>query len=243
MRMNSFLRYRIYIVLAAVCVTGFGSTAYAAINFMTDAGVTISTLDISDTAQNKGKVVVIGADGKEITLGGGGSCGTLCAILTAKIENGKAFLAPAVPDVEFGSGALRFKTIFSETINAKDYELLMATPELATASVGKMLSIVSADGVSAKIGLVDTKDQRVDVLITEMNQAKMDIASLKAQLALVQKELAMKVKEEAICRSENIPVVIDKAVGAGDWVVSPFIPPPVKRLMPPVMPMMPLIQV
>lgn len=251
MRMNSFLRYRIYIVLAAVCVTGFGSTAYAAINFMTDAGQQIGTLDVSDTAQNKGKVVVVGADGKEVTLGGG-SCGTLCAVLTAKIENGKAFLAPAVPDVEFGSGALRFKTIFSEAINAKDYELVMATPELATAAVGKMVGIVSANGANAKIGLVDTKDQRVDVLITEMNQAKMDIAFLKSQLALVQKELAMKVKEEVnSCRSESIPVLIDKAVGSGDWVVTPVIAPPrppkMPRIpmqgMPPVMQTPPLIQV
>ncbi len=253
MKMIAFFRYRICIVAGFLCVAGFGfsaTPAYAGINFMTDSGQQIGTLDVSDTAQNKGKVVVTGADGKEVTLGGGGSCGTLCAILTAKIENGKAFLAPAVPDVELGSSALRFKTIFTEMINAKEYELLMSTPELATAAVGKMVGIVSANGANAKIGLVDTKDERVDVLITEMNQAKMDIVFLKAQLAIVQKELSMKVKEEVdSCRSESIPVQVDKVVGSGDWIVTPLIiaPPKMPRIpmpgMPPVMQIPPLIQV
>lgn len=250
MTMHPFLRYRILIAIFAICAAGFGPVAHAQIFFMSGSGEKRGEVSVSDSGQNSGKVVVVGADGKEIVLGGGGSCGTLCAILTAKIENGKAFLAPAVPDVEFGATALRFKTIFSETINAKDYELVMATPELATAAVGKMVGIVSASGENAKIGLVDTKDQRVDVLITEMNQAKTDIAFLKAQLALVQKELAMKVKEEVnSCRSESIPVLIDKVVGSGDWVVTPLIiaPPKMPRIpmpgIPPIMQTPPLIQV
>ena len=207
--------------LVVAIIFGIFNTAHAAINFMTDAGDIVSTLDVSDTGQNKGKVVVVGADGKEISLsGGGGSCGVLCAVLTAKIENGKAFLAPAVPDVELGSGVLRFKTIFSETINAKEYELVMANPELATAAVGKMLGIVSADGVNAKIGLVDTKDARTDVLVADMAQAKNDIAALKAQLAQVQAALAVQVKDVASCKSVTTRVPIIKTTGSGDWVVT-----------------------
>ncbi len=225
--------------------------AYAGVYFMNgEGGDVVGSLGVADAGGNKGKIVVVGPDGKEKTLdGGGGSCGTLCAILTAKIENGKAFLVPAVPEVELGSAPLRFKTIFSETIDAKDFKIVMATPELATAAVGQIFGAVSADGLNIKLGLMKTKDERVEVLITEMNQAKTDIANLKAQLALVQKELAMKVKEEVnSCRSESISVLIDKAVGSGDWVVTPLIMRPKSpRIpmpgMPPVMQTPPLIQV
>ncbi len=219
----------------------FAPSAYAQIFFMSPAGDQEAKIDASDK-----KVTVVGPDGKEISLGGGGSCGTLCAVLTAKLENGKAFFAPAVPGVDMGIATAPFKTVFAETFNAKEYQFLMATPELATAAVGKMIGVVSADGVNAKIGFVPTKDERVEVLITEMSQVKADIAALKTQLALVQKELAMKVEETTSCRSEVIPVVIDKVVGAGDWVVPAIAVPPVKRLTPSIkvpMPIRPLIQV
>lgn len=237
MKMHSFLRYRISTAFVVMLALGFGSVAHAQIFFMSPTGDQEAKIDASDK-----KVTVVGPDGKEISLGGGGSCGTLCAVLTAKIENGKAFFAPAVPGVDMGLATAPFKAVFAETFNAKEYEMVMATPELATAAVGKMVGIVSADGANAKIGLVDTKDQRVDVLIAEMNQAKTDIANLKAELALVRKELAMKVKEETACRSENIPVIIEKAVGSGDWVVTPQAAPAPIRL-PIIKQAAPLIQV
>ena len=218
MRMHSFLRHRIYIVVAAVCVAGFGPfgpAAYAGVYFMTDSGEQRGSLDVSDAGLNKGKVVVVGTDGKEIVLGGG-SCGTLCALLTAKIEDGKAQIVPAVPDIDLGTPASRLKTIFAGTINANTLMFPMTNPEFATAAVGKMLGIVSTDGANAIVGVVDTKDERTDVLVTDMAQAKKDIEDLKAQLASVQVALAMKVKETLACRSDVIPAVITKAIGSGD---------------------------
>lgn len=234
--------------ISIAIIIGISGNAHAAVYFMGSDGATRGVLNVADDGANKGKVVV-DVNGKETLLGGGGSCGMLCTVLTAKIEDGKAQVLPIVPDVYVGGSTTRFKAVFSETFNAKEYELVMATPELATAAVGKMVGIISANGSNAKIGLVDTKDERVDVLITEMNQAKMDIAFLKSQLALVQKELAMKVKEEVnSCRSESIPVLIDKAVGSGDWVVTPVIAPPKMPRIPmqgmlPIMQPPPLIQV
>lgn len=233
---------KIIIVILAVCAMSFGSVAHAAVYFMTDSGAKVSELGVADAGQNKGKIVVVGADGKEITLGGVGSCGTLCAILTAKIENGKAFLAPAVPDVDMGNAAARLKVLFAETFNAREYQIAMGTPELATASVGKMLGVVSAAGTNAVIGLVDTKDERTDVLVTDMEQAKRDIAALKAELAQMKVLLAAKTKETSACRSEVIPVPVTKAVGSGDWVVAPLPPaPPVLKAAP--LPVKPVIQI
>lgn len=226
------------IFIAIVIIIGISGTAHAQVYFMGADGSARGTLNIADDGANKGRVVV-DVNGKETLLGGGGNCGILCTVLTAKIEDGKARIVPLVPDVYVGDSAMRFKAIFAETFNAKEYELVLATPELATAAVGKMIGITGASGVNAKIGLVNTKDERVDVLITEMNQAKTDIAFLKTQLALVKKELAMKVKETLSCRSESIPVIIEEVVGSGDWVVSPVTVSP--RSLPAPMPEIPSI--
>lgn len=205
--------------IAIAIVFGISGTTHAAVHFMGMDGSSRGTLDVADDGANKGKVVV-DVNGKETLLGsGGGSCGILCAVLTAKIENGKAQILPIVPDVYVGDAATRFKTVFSETINAKEYELAMATPELATAAVGKMLGIVSADGATAKIGLTDTKDARTDVLVADMAQAKNDIATLKAQLAKVQAALEVQVKDAGSCRSVTTVVPILKTIVTGDWVV------------------------
>lgn len=245
---------------AFMCFVLFAApSANAAVYFMNDGGDKVSELGVADAGQNKGKVVVVGADGKEVTLGvggSGGSCGVLCTILTAKIENGKAVIGTAVPDIEFADPKARLKILFANTLNASAFEMVMATPELATASVGKMLGIVGAEGANAKIGLVDTKDQRVDVLITEMAQAKADIAALKLQLAEVSAALAVEVKEATSCRSETIPVLVEKVVGSGDWVVTPIVitvppkparapkvPMPLPSGMPPMWQSPPLIQV
>jgi hypothetical protein len=235
------LRYPAFLVIF-ILLFFVTPSANAAVYFMTDNGNKVGELGVADEGQNKGNVVVVGPDGREVKLGvGGGSCGILCTILSAKIENGKALITAVTPDIEMGDSKARIKRIFVDTLNANVYELAMATPELATASVGKMLGIVSADGLNAKIGLVGTKDQRVDVLITDMNQVKADIARLKAQLAEVQVALLTEVKEVGSCRSETIPVPVLKVVGAGDWEVAPVAPIPTP-IMPPRVPK-PLIQV
>ncbi len=210
------------------------------VHFMNDAGEAIGTLDVPDGGENKGKVVV-NVNGKETVLGGGGSCGTLCAVLTAKVENGKASLVPAVPDVDLGSAATRLKAIFAETANLNGLSFAMAGGDFADAAVGKALGIVSVEGGVAKVGLVDAagKDDRVDPLVTDMAQAKNDIAMLKAQLAQVQAALAVKAEKDNACRSESIPVPVTKAVGSGDWTVTPLTVPAV----PVIKQLAPLIQV
>ena len=220
-------------VLCSVIFSGV-PVAYAAVHFMGADGSTISTLNVADDGQNKGKIVV-DANGKETPLGGGGSCGTLCSLLTVDVKDGKAVIGAGVPDIIVGDAKARLKVIFTDTLNASAMQLQMATPELATASVGKMLGIVSANGINAVIGLTDTKDQRTDVLVSDVNKAKSDIESLKAQLAAVQAALAVQTKDSKACRSETIPVGVDKAVGSGDWVVTPqmIIPSPMPK--PPIM--------
>lgn len=206
--------------IAIAIVFGISGTTHAAVHFMGMDGSSRGTLDVADDGANKGKVVV-DVNGKETLLGsGGGSC-ILCEVLTAKIEieNGTAQILPRVPDVYVGDAATRFKKVFSEKFNAGEYELVVATPELATAAVGKMLGIVSADGATAKIGLTDTKDARTDVLVADMAQAKNDIATLKAQLAKVQAALEVQVKDAGSCRSVTTVVPILKTIVTGDWVV------------------------
>ena len=192
MKMNYFLLI-FAVVLEVISFSGV-PVARAAVYFMTDAGEKRGTLDISDAGQNKGTVVVIGADGKEVTLGGGGSCGMLCAVLTIK------------------DGA-----VFGETINAKTYAISMANPELATESVGKTLGIVSTDGVNAIIGLADSKDARTDALITDMAGVLNDIAILKAQLAAMQSQVVAKKEVNAnICTSLVIAGIFKEARIVGD---------------------------
>lgn len=195
--------------------------AHAAVYFMGNNGQQIGTIDVPDAGQNKGKIVVLGPDGKEATLGGSGSCGVLCSILTADVKDGKAIIGVAVPGVTVADPKARLELLFAGTVNAGNFVMAMQTPELATASVGKVLGIVSADGTDAKIGLLDTKDDRTTVLVADMAQAKADIANLKAQLAQVQAALAAETKSANACRSETIPVMVIKAVGSGDWVVTP----------------------
>ena len=107
MKMNYFLLI-FAVVLEVISFSGV-PVARAGVYFMTDAGEQRGALGVSDDGKNKGTVVIIGADGKEVMLGGGGSCGTLCAVLTVKIkDNGEAFLAPAVPNVSIGDALMRF---------------------------------------------------------------------------------------------------------------------------------------
>jgi hypothetical protein len=197
------------------------------IYMMQDNGTQVS-LGFSEEGINKDKFVLRGSDGKEVVLtggSGGGSCGLLCSVLTARVVDGRAQLAPAVPDVDLGIATNRLRTVFADTVNVSAITFPMETRELATASVGKTLGVISADGVSARIGLVDSMDARTDVLVADMARAKNDIAMLKAQLASVQAALAMKVKEVGVCRSESIPVLITKTVGSGDWVILQATPP------------------
>lgn len=194
--------------------------AHAAVYFMNGSGQSIGALDVSSGGANAGKIVVK-SNGKEIVLGGGGSCGALCALLTASVDDGNALIVPAVPDIDFGSSGARLKNFFVSTMNVNELGFSMAG-EFGSAVVGKVLGIVSVDGGVAKVGLLDAagKDDRVDTLVTDMEQAKIDIANLKLQLAAVQTALDMKIKEEVgSCRSEMVPTAVVKAVGSGDWVV------------------------
>lgn len=185
---------------------------YAAVYFMNDGGQKVSELSVADEGQNKGKVVVVGADGQEVTLGvgGGGSCGILCTLLTAKIENGKAIIGAAVPDIEVADPNARLKIIFADILNAKLFQLAMATPELATASVGMMLGIVSADGVNANIGLVP-KDWHIDdFFIVRINKLESEIAKLQEE----------RKKREFECTTKTVQIPLERIFGPDPWVVT-----------------------
>ena len=202
---------------------------------MQDDGTQVS-LGFSEDGANKDKFVLRGPDGKEMILAGtgasggtgGGTCGLLCSVLTVKVIDGVAQVIPMVPDVYVGASVNRLKAVFTDTINVKTIAFPMATSELATASVGKSLGVIGTDGVNAIVGLVNSPDGRTDSLVTDMAQAKQDIAFLKAELLAVKKELAMKENKQNACRSELIPVTVIKTVGSGDWIVSP----PVLKILP-----------
>gem|GEM_PF-4444835 len=201
------------LIFIGVVIVLLPPPVYAAVYFMNDGGQQVSELGVADKGQNKGRVVVVGADGQEVTLGVGGSCGLLCTILTAKVENGKAVIGVAVPDVQVADPNARLKIIFADILNAKLFQLAMATPEEAIRSVGMMLGIVSADGVNANIGLV-ARDRHIDI----DNSFKVRISELESGI----KELKEKLKErEFECTTKTVQIPLERIFGADPWVVTP----------------------